>query len=114
VDPGRIGLVGGIAGGLIGLMGAAIGTYFSVRNTNGPRERAFVIRSAVGLWVAILALAIGSWFATPTVRSLVAALFFLAIAPAIRLLNRRQQRIRGEEEAEGLVSEPGGSGSGPR
>ena len=36
------GLIGGIAGGVIGIAGGLVGTYFSIKNTRGPRERAFV------------------------------------------------------------------------
>lgn len=40
------GLVVGIVGGVVGLLGGVIGTYFSIKNTSGPRERGFMI--AVG------------------------------------------------------------------
>ncbi len=113
MDQRMVGLVGGIAGGLIGLMGAAIGTYYSIRNTNGPRERAFVIRSAVGFGIAVAVLAVAPWFAPPSVRAMVAACFGLAIAPAIHFLNRRQERIR-REEALVQVNEPAERGSEPR
>jgi len=33
------GLIGGIIGGIIGVAGGIIGTYFSIKNTNGPKER---------------------------------------------------------------------------
>lgn len=48
------GLIGGIAGGVIGLAGGVVGTYSSIKNTNGPRERAFVVKSAVVCWIAVL------------------------------------------------------------
>jgi hypothetical protein len=50
-----VGLVGGIAGGVLGVMGGVVGTYFSIKNTNGPKERAFVIRAAVLCWVGVSA-----------------------------------------------------------
>ena len=39
----------GILAGIIfsvslGVLGGAIGTYFSIKNTSGPRERAFMVR----------------------------------------------------------------------
>ena len=40
----QIGLVGGILGSVLGCAGGAIGTYFSVKNTNGPLERRFMVR----------------------------------------------------------------------
>jgi hypothetical protein len=49
-------LIAGVAGGVIGLMGAGVGTFFSIRNADGPRERALMLRlAALGwLWVAAL------------------------------------------------------------
>jgi hypothetical protein len=40
MDPGTVGLIGGIVGTVLGVLGGAIGTDFVVRNTAGPRERA--------------------------------------------------------------------------
>jgi hypothetical protein len=36
-----------IVGSIVGLAGGVIGTYFSIKNTKGPRERAFTVKSAV-------------------------------------------------------------------
>jgi hypothetical protein len=47
------GLLGGIVGGALGVAGGAVGTYCSIRNTNGPLERAFMVRMAVTAWVAV-------------------------------------------------------------
>ena len=45
MEPGVMqGIVGGILGSLIGVLGGGVGCYFSIRNTNGPRERAFVVK----------------------------------------------------------------------
>ena len=43
----NLGFVGGIIGGALGVLGGAIGTYFSIKNTSGPRERAFLIRISI-------------------------------------------------------------------
>ncbi|MCD6117902.1 hypothetical protein J7K93_12870 [bacterium] len=45
------GLIGGIAGGIIGVAGGMIGTYFSIRNTKGPKERSFMVKVSVISWV---------------------------------------------------------------
>ena len=50
-----VGLVGGILGGAIGMAGGAIGTYYSIKNTGGPIERAFMIRVSAIAWVVISA-----------------------------------------------------------
>lgn len=48
------GLLGGIIGGIAGVGGGAIGTYFSIKNSKGPLERAFVIKAAAITWVAVI------------------------------------------------------------
>jgi len=45
------GLIGGIIGVIIGIAGGAIGTYFSIKNTNGPKERSFMIKTSIFFWV---------------------------------------------------------------
>ena len=37
------GVIGGILGAVIGIGGGIIGTWCSIRNTRGPRERTFII-----------------------------------------------------------------------
>jgi phosphotransferase system glucose/maltose/N-acetylglucosamine-specific IIC component len=55
MDGRLVGLFGGIAGSVVGVMGGVIGTYFSIKNTNGPKERAFVIRAAAVCWLGVTA-----------------------------------------------------------
>ncbi|MDD4872545.1 MAG: hypothetical protein PHR77_18500 [Kiritimatiellae bacterium] len=91
------GWAGGILGCIIGLAGGIFGTYCSIKNTNGPRERAFMIRSSVVCWIVII-LFLGLMFALPSPYR-----YFLWIPYAILLPlgiifgNRTQQRIRKEE-----------------
>lgn len=40
------GLIVGIIGGIFGISGGVIGTYFSIKNTNGPKERSFIIKAS--------------------------------------------------------------------
>ena len=47
------GFIGGIIGSVLGVLGGAIGTNCSIRNTQGPRERAFMIRASVIAWIAV-------------------------------------------------------------
>jgi len=49
-----IGLIGGIIGGVIGFGGGVVGTYFSITNTKGPLERAFMVKASAFVWVAIM------------------------------------------------------------
>jgi hypothetical protein len=60
MDPGTFGAwAGGIIGGLIGVAGGAMGTYFTIKHTNGRRERAFVIMASVLCWVFVIVFVVG-------------------------------------------------------
>ena len=91
------GLAGAIVGVLIGLAGGVIGTYFSIKNTNGPRERAFMIRAAVVCWLAIL-IFLGLIIALPDpYRWLMWIPYGILLPLGIVYGNRKQQSIRREE-----------------
>ncbi|MCG8426894.1 MAG: hypothetical protein MI754_06010, partial [Chromatiales bacterium] len=47
------GVIGGILGTVLGVGGGAIGTYVSIKNTQSPEERAFMIRASIIAWLAI-------------------------------------------------------------
>ena len=98
MTPGELGgWIGGIVGGLLGLAGGIIGTYFSIKNTNGPRERAFMVRAAAVCWVAILVfLALLLTLPNPY-RWLLWIPYGILLPLAIIYGNRRQQAIRQEE-----------------
>jgi len=99
MDPATTGLIGGIGGSVIGLMGGALGTYFSIKNTAGPRERAFMIKAAALAWVAVTAFLAAMWFTPSPYRFLLWLPYLVALPWAIRAGNRRQDRIRREEAA---------------
>lgn len=98
MTPGELGgWIGGIVGGLCGLAGGIIGTWCSIRNTNGPRERAFMIRAAALCWIAILTL-LALFFAVPYPYRVFLWIPFSILLPAgIIFGNRRQQAIRQSE-----------------
>ena len=97
MDGSMIGLVGGIAGGVIGVMGGLAGTYFSIKNTNGPRERAFVIRAAALCWLGVSAF-LACLFLLPRYWGL---LLWVVYPPSlfgfIRWANQRQGGARLED-----------------
>ena len=101
MDDRMVGLVGGIAGSVIGVLGGLIGTYFSIKNTNGPGERAFMIRGAVLCWLGLTAF-LAVLFLVPRPWNL---LLWVVYAPALMLFvrwgNRGQARVRAEEGAPG-------------
>lgn len=48
------GMIGGIVGSAIGVLGGIIGTYFSIKNTKGPSERAFMVKASIVGWGALI------------------------------------------------------------
>lgn len=93
------GIVGGIAGILIGLMGGIVGTWASIRNTGGPRERSFVVRACVVLWAGgIVFLALMFLLPMPW-RFLLWIPYGILLPLGIIAGNRAQQRIREEEKS---------------
>lgn len=93
------GWIGGILGGVLGLAGGIIGTYCGIRNTNGPRERRFMVRAAVVTWVGVLLfLALLFWLPSPW-RFLLWVPYGILLPVGIILGNRRQQQIRREEDS---------------
>lgn len=97
MDGQNIGWFLGLGGALIGLLGGLFGTWCSIRNTKGPRERAFMIRASVVCWIGI-ALFLGFQFALPHPwRLLLWGPYAILLPLGIRSWNRRQQQIRAEE-----------------
>ncbi|MFW5857567.1 MAG: hypothetical protein ACOCX4_06800 [Planctomycetota bacterium] len=98
------GLIGGILGGVIGLAGGLAGAWCSIRNTNGPRERAFMIRLSILFW-GVLSVLLALLFVLETpYRFLVWVPFSIFLPLAIVYGNRRQAAIR-REEAEANAAE---------
>ena len=50
----NMGIIGGIIGSILGLIGGIIGTYFSIKNTNGQKEKAFMIKISIIGWIGII------------------------------------------------------------
>ena len=93
MDPG---LIGSIVGSLLGVAGGLIGTYFSIKKTNGPRERAFMIRAAAVCWIGLGAL-FAAMFFLPQARLWIWIPYFILLPFEIRYLNKKQAAIRREE-----------------
>lgn len=93
------GVVVGVIGGVLGLLGGVVGTYFSIKNTSGPRERAFMIRVAIVAWVVITAFVLGLFALPQPFNLLLWVPYGIALPLGILWCNRRQRRIRAEEAA---------------
>jgi hypothetical protein len=102
--PAQIGIwVGAIGGSVIGIIGGVIGAYFSIKNTLGPRERAFMIRGAIICAILVTAFLVALWLIPGWYRHLLWIPYAVVLPMGIRYMNRRQAQIRREEEAEGTT-----------
>ena len=95
---------GAVVGGIVGALGAAFGSYCSIKNTKGPKERAFVVKATVWVWVGLAVLGglfFGLGYVLPQPYKLWAFLLLLFIPLAlifgIPVWNTRQAQIRAEE-----------------
>jgi MFS family permease len=100
------GLIGAIVGCVLGLAGGIIGTYFSIKNTNGPKERAFMVRAAVIGWIAIgIFLALLLILPSPY-RYFMWIPYGILLPIGIIFGNKRQAKIRAEESKSSRPAEP--------
>ena len=91
-------LVGGmIVASVIGIAGGVVGTYFSIKNTLGPRERAFMIRASIVAWVAITTFLVGLFLLPTPYGHFLWIPYVPALLFGIRWSNRQQLQIRAEE-----------------
>lgn len=97
MDGGQIGLIGGLIGGAIGGAGGLAGTYFSIRNTSRPRERAFMIRVSAVAWLVVTAFLAGLFFIPKPYNWLLWIPYCVVLPVGIIWINRRQGQIRSEE-----------------
>lgn len=97
------GMIGGIAGCVIGAAGGIIGTWASIRHTSGPKERAFTIKASIIGWTAgiiflVLLLLIPSYW-----KFLLWLPYGILLPLGIISWNRTQQKIREEESRDKSV-----------
>lgn len=92
-----VGWAGGILGCVIGLAGGIFGTYCGIKNTLGPRERTFMVKSNAVCWVAVT-LFLGLMFVLPRPYCHLLWIPYALLLPlGVVFSNRTQQRIRREE-----------------
>lgn len=104
MDGATVGWIGGIVGAAIGLAGGIVGTRASLKRTRTSAERRLVVRLAVGVWLAVVALGVVLALTMTGVLPywvylVVMCVFFVALGPAIALGNRRQRHIESSSRA---------------
>ncbi len=94
-------MIGGLAGVIIGLAGGAVGAYYSIKNTNDPKERKFMIKFTVltAVLVALL-LSVVFFIGYPGALWVMVPFFGFALPAMINLGNKKQREIRNKESLE--------------
>ena len=83
-----------------GVMGGAIGTYFTIKNTNGPKERAFAIKGSVVCWLFVVAFIAGMLLIPQWYKLLLVVPYSILLVLGTRKWNQIQFRIRNEESGQ--------------
>jgi RNA polymerase sigma factor (sigma-70 family) len=110
---------GALLGPLLGMLGGLLGAWCSIKNTRSPRERRFMIRMSIVMWLLVMVL-----IYLPLLLLLVGlmpkwafwafcAAFFALLGPLAMLTNARQRQIQKEDgtyQPPPCPSRPPGSG----
>ncbi len=91
------GIIGGIVGSVFGIAGGVIGTYYSIKNTKGPLERAFMIKASVIAWIAITVFLILMFLLPNPYRLWLWIPYGILLPLGIIKLNKRVAEIRETE-----------------
>lgn len=91
------GLIGGIIGGVIGIAGGVIGTYFSIKNTNGPKERAFMIKASAVFWIFVIIFITLLLALTSPYRWLLWLPYGIFLPISIQVMNKKLSQIKQQE-----------------
>jgi uncharacterized membrane protein YfcA len=91
------GITGGIIGGVLGLIGGIFGTYCSIRNTNGPKEKAFMIKASIIGWIGIIVFLVLMFLLPDPYRFYLWIPYGIILPIAIIRGNKIQAKIRQEE-----------------
>jgi Ca2+/Na+ antiporter len=89
----------GISFSVLILLIGVVGTFQSVKNTKGPRERAFAAQSNLLAWMAVAILFVTMYFVPEPYNYLVVVLYFAAFPFIVyrvcsrRLLIRRLEKM---------------------
>lgn len=84
----------GLVGGIIGCLGGAIGTYFSIRNTKTAAERRFMVRASVWIWLGVTLYLVILFQVPPAWRWVIYIPYAILVPIAALYINRRQSALR--------------------
>ena len=97
-----VGWIGPVVGGGFGLLGGVIGVYFTIKNTNGPREHAFAIKASILCWIVVTLFIVGMCLIPSWYKILLIIAYVVILIIGIRKWNATQFRIRKEESGAGV------------
>ncbi|WP_417375895.1 hypothetical protein [Gimesia maris] len=97
--PETIGLIGGVGGTVIGVLGGVVGTWFSIKNTNGPAEKAFMIRVSTAMWILVPLFILLVFVLPQPWNQLIWIPYAFCLTWSIRRSSIKQQAIREAEVA---------------
>ncbi|MCK5450986.1 MAG: hypothetical protein KAI70_04395 [Candidatus Omnitrophica bacterium] len=96
----NMGIIGGIVGSIIGLVGGIIGTYCCIKNTNGPKEKAFMIKISIFGWIGIIVFLTLIFLLPGYYRFYLWVPYGIILPIVIVKGNKMQTKIRKEESKE--------------
>jgi hypothetical protein len=99
----NMGIIGAVIGGALGLMGGIYGTYCSIKNTNGPKEKAYIIKASIIGWIGITVFLVPMFLLPNPYRFLVWIPYGILLPIAIIKGNKIQAKIRQEESNKKIV-----------
>ena len=85
---------------LVGLIGAVGVTYWAIKNTYGPREKAFIVRAFASWWVANVLFVGAVWLVPKPYNWWLFPAYMLPLFLASGYVNKRQAAIRAEESGD--------------
>ena len=91
------GIIGGIIGCVLGLTGGIIGTYCSIKNTQSPAEKAFMIRASIVTWIAVILFLAFMYLLPNPYRFWLWLPYGILLPLGIMKMNRRIAEIRAAE-----------------
>lgn len=99
MDPATIGLIGAVGGSLLGVLGGVYGTWNGIKKTNGPRERAYVVKLSVLYWIVVPLFVVLVFVLPDPWNHFIWLPYGLWLSYTIRESSRKQQAIRDAEAA---------------
>lgn len=93
----NLGLIGGIIGAVLGIGGAIIGTYFSIKNTQSKREKDYMIKASVWCWAGVFSFLTLLFFLPKPYNWLVWIPYSWLLPLTIIGINRQLAKIRSEK-----------------